>query len=145
MYKIITAFLLLLTVQLLFSGGCQTDSGQFNGEGNTSVVLNVDDVAADPAAYSGVIAVKGIVSLVNRFDNTFDIIDVREFELCGIVTCATNQLLVSVPPDGYSGELPVVEDEVVAYGKIVNNGDGYSIEVLEVKRDNKVLLKQIQG
>jgi hypothetical protein len=105
------------------------------------VVVNVDDVAADPGAYGGTIAISGVVSYVKSDNAVFGIIDVREYELCGIVTCAANQLPISVPLSRYSGELPEVEDEILVYGEIINSADGYVLDVLQVKRGRKVILK----
>lgn len=108
-------------------------------------IINVDDVVADPIAYDGVIGIRGIVSFVYPADSTFVIIDVKEYELCGVVTCAINEMSVMVPPDQYSGELPKVEDEVVVYSEIISQGDVYSLDISEVKRAGETILKRVTG
>lgn len=111
-------------------------------ESEPAAIVNVDDVAADPGAYEGVIGIKGIVSFVYPSDSVFVIIDVKEYELCGVVTCAINEIEVSVPPNQYAGELPNVEDEVLVYGEIISEGNDYFLEISEVKRGRKTILEQ---
>ncbi len=143
MLKYALFFVAVFSLGISLLPGCSADLKGPEREQINSIILNVDDVAADPEAYSGIITVAGIVSFVNKSDSIFSIIDVREYELCGIVTCAANQILISTPPDRYSGELPSVEDKVIVSGKMINIRDGYSIEVSEVIRGNNVLLKRI--
>ena len=135
----------LLTLGCLFMGSCMADT-QSVGKIDTRVVtIGVDDIAADPGAYDGVIGIRGIVSFVYPSDSTFVIIDVKEYELCGVVTCAINEIAVTIPSEQYSGELPNVEDEVVVYGEITTQGAIYSLEVLEVKRGEETILKRVTG
>jgi len=105
----------------------------------------VDDFTADPAAYDGIIGIRGIVSFVYPPDSTFVIIDMKEYELCGVVTCAINEIAISVPRDQYSGELPNVEDTVVVYSGITSGENVYLLEVSEVKRGKETILKRVPG
>ena len=117
---------------------------QVVGETDTpQVTVGVDDIAADPGAYNGIIGIRGIVSFVYPADSTFVIIDVREYELCEVVTCAINEIAVTVPPEQFSGELPNVEDEVVVYGEIITRGAIYSLGISEVKRGEETILKRV--
>jgi hypothetical protein len=133
--------ILALAMGFLFLAGCLSGAGQFGSLGSEPAIINVDDFAADPGAYSGVIAISGVVSYVESGNAVFGIIDAREYELCGVVTCAANQIPISVPLSRYSGELPDIEDEVMVYGEVVNSADGYGLDVLQVRRGNKVILK----
>jgi len=135
-------YIFILTIGCLLTVlnvSCVRQSGSTTPQ---PVVVNVDDVAADPGAYSGIIAVSGVVSYVKSDNQVFGIIDTREYELCGVVTCAANQIPISVPLSIFSGELPEVEDEVLVYGKVVNSSDGYVLDVLRVERGSKIILKQ---
>ncbi len=135
----------LLALGCLFAGGCLASTQPINETTTPGVTVGVDDVAADPGAYDGIIGIKGIVSFVYPSDSTFVIIDVKEYELCGVVTCAINEIAITVPPDQYSGELPNVEDEVLVYSEITSGGNVYLLEVSEVKRGKETILKRVTG
>jgi hypothetical protein len=138
----ITQKCILLVVLALLGGvfvlGCQTESQQVP-------IVDVDDFASDPWAYDGDIAIRGIVSFVYSSDSVFVIIDVKEYELCGVLTCAINEISISVPPDEYSGELPNLKDEVLVYGKIKSGGDTVIIDVSSVEQGTKTILKRVNG
>ena len=136
-YMLILAMVCLLIV---LNVSCVRQSGSIGLKQTT--IVNVDDFAADPGAYSGVIAISGVVSYIKPENAVFGIIDTREYELCGVVTCAANEIPISVPSSRFSGELPEVEDEVLVYGKIVNSADGYVLDALRVERGSKVIMKQ---
>lgn len=120
----------------VFLLGCQTESQQLP-------IVGVDDFTSDPWAYDGDIAIRGIVSFVYPSDSVFVIIDVKEYELCGVLTCAINEIRISVPPDEYSGELPNLKDEVLVYGKIKSGEDTPTIDVSSVDRGTKTILKRV--
>jgi len=145
MSKKFIAVLVLLVLGYLFTGGCQANSEEPGDAITNSVIVDVDDIVADPGAYQGIVGIRGIVSFVYPADSAFVIIDLREYELCGVVTCAINELTISVPFDRYSGELPDVKDEVVVYGEIISAQTNYSLKVLEVTRDKETILDGIKG
>lgn len=123
-------------------GGCSSPINQANDNNLEIPVIDVDDFASDPSAYHGIIGIRGIVASTHQSDSSFVIIDVREYELCGVLTCATNEITIRVPADKYSGELPNSEDIVVAYGQF-NTSDYYgTIEVSHIERDNQVIIRQ---
>ncbi|MEK7812993.1 MAG: hypothetical protein AAB296_04465 [Candidatus Desantisbacteria bacterium] len=108
----------------------------YNPAQEKKIVLNVDDVAADPAAYKGTITVKGVVYSMNTSQKLFTMIDLREYERCKVVTCATKYLKVR-----WSGNLPVKEKKVMVIGKLreveITTTSGkrmeYQLEAMEVK------------
>jgi hypothetical protein len=136
--------ILILLVTLLFIVGCQSNTDNSDKYEPTPVIVGVDDVAADPFAYVGPIAIEGVVSFVHPSNSTFVIIDVKEYELCGVVTCAINEIPITVPPSLYSGALPEVKDVVLTYGEIINSASGYAIEVSQVKRGGKTIMQKIE-
>jgi len=87
----------LLALGCSFAGGCLASTQQINETTTPRVTVDVDDVAADPSAYDGIIGIRGIVSFVYPSDSTFVIIDVKEYELCEVVTCAINEIAITVP------------------------------------------------
>jgi hypothetical protein len=122
--------------------GCFSPINQANDSNVEITVIDVDDFASDPSAYHGIIGIKGVVASTRQSDSSFVIIDVREYELCGVLTCATNEITIRVPADKYSGELPNSEDIVIAYGEF-KTSDNYSIiEVSRIERDNQVIIRQ---
>ena len=77
------------------------------------VVVNVDDLMANPDSYIGQIRVEGVVSSVSPGQRTIGIIDSREFAACGTTTCPSFIL-----PIKWSGSMPRVEDTIQAVGEV---------------------------
>jgi hypothetical protein len=141
-FKKSVVFLYILTSIIIFIVSCNTTDGEFIRDESRQTVVGVDDAFADPQAYSGIIAVKGVVSFVYPSNSSFVIIDVKEYELCGVVTCAINEMLISVPSDLYSGELPEVTDTVLVHGEIVYPDEDFSLSATKVTRNGKTILER---
>ncbi|MHB8707262.1 MAG: hypothetical protein ACYC9I_00135 [Desulfuromonadales bacterium] len=93
-------------------------------------ILSVNDIQADPAAYSGTITINGVVAGLSK-DNarTFTIIDTAEAKLCKTVTCARFYL-----PVFFAGPAPKVGDEVNVTGSFQNKGQNFSAQQVDVLR-----------
>jgi len=91
-------------------------------------VVHVDDLAANPRQYAGRIVLKGAVAGVNQAEKVFGVIDAREFERCGVVTCAANTL-----PVKYAGVLPEPKTIVKITGSVVQEDKGLVIEAVQVE------------
>ncbi|UCG84397.1 MAG: hypothetical protein JSW38_06170 [Dehalococcoidia bacterium] len=128
----------------MFIVGCQSNTDNSDKNDPTPVIVGVDDVAADPFAYVGPIAIEGVVSFVYPSNSTFVIIDVKEYELCGVVTCAINEIPITVPPDSFTGTLPEVKDVVLTYGEIISSDNEFYVEVSQVRRDGKTILQKLE-
>lgn len=97
--------------------------------------LNVSEVGADPAAFTGAIAVTGIIGGISQQDpSIFGIMDLKELQ-CKTANC--NKLLI---PVRFQGKQPILGDEVKITGKFVNPGDGYLFvaEKLKIVRNHKI-------
>lgn len=93
-------------------------------------ILSVNDIQADPAAYTGTISINGVVSGLSKEDpKTFAIIDTAEAKLCRTVTCARFYL-----PVKYDGPAPKIGDEVNVTGALTDTGKGplFSAQKVEV-------------
>ena len=65
-----------------FSGGMGVKPQARNG------ILSINDIQADPAAFTGTITLNGVVSGFSKEDpKTFFIIDTAEVKLCRTVSC----------------------------------------------------------
>lgn len=110
----------------------QKTQGQVVSENNVVMsdnnLLDVDDLAADPSAYIGKITVRGAVSFVYPSWNSFVIIDTKEYDKCGVVTCAINHLVVS-----YSKQLPKMKDRVEILGELIKSNGSYVLKADDVK------------
>lgn len=91
-------------------------------------IPGVDDVAATPEKFKGEILLRGVVAGVNQAEGVFGVIDVREYEACGVVTCAANTL-----PVRSAGKLPAVKTVVQITGRIVRAEKGLLIEATRVE------------
>jgi len=97
--------------------------------------LNVGDVGSDPASYTGIITIAGIMGGVSQQDpSIFGIMDVKELQ-CTTPGC--NKLLIPVK---YQGKIPLMGDEVKVTGSFVNLGDGLLFTAQDVKviRNHKI-------
>jgi hypothetical protein len=88
--------------------------------GATASVLDVDQLARDPATFSGhEIRLRGVVSAALPEQRLFVVIDCAEYAACKVVTCSPYQI-----PIAFAGELPAVEAAVVATGRLAEPEPG---------------------
>lgn len=110
----------ILGLTILFLAGCNNQPA--------ATALNVNDIAADPAAYSGTITVAGITKGFSRADATvFGIMDLKEKQ-CNSPNCSMPML-----PVKFAGQLPVLNAEVLATGRFVKGEGGYLFDASDVK------------
>lgn len=93
-----------------------TASGPISGPGD-GAVLGVEALMRDVDRHRGPVRVKGVVSAVAAQGRTFALIDLREFEACGLANCALTL------PVRWTGDMPAVRDVVVVNGD-VREADG---------------------
>lgn len=106
----------------------------FFGPGNAAA-LNVNDVAADPAAFSGAITVTGVTAAFAPQDpSLFGVMDIKELQ-CTTPNC--NKLLIPVRT---AGQLPKLGDEVRISGSFSQVPGGYvfTAESIKVVRNHKL-------
>jgi len=114
-FVLLCALLALSGVTLL--GGC-----------NQAQPLNVNEVGADPAAYTGTITVVGVTKGFSRSDPAvFGLIDIKEV-MCTSPTCS-----MPVLPVRFLGTMPAVGDEVRVTGSFVQVQGGYLFSAEELK------------
>lgn len=102
------------------------------GGGST---LQVNQVAADPTAYSGAITVTGVMAGTSPQDpSVFGIFDIKELQ-CKTPNC--NKIYLPVK---HQGTMPKPGDEVRISGSFVNTSDGYLFAASNVKvlRNHKI-------
>ncbi|EPR33044.1 hypothetical protein dsat_0485 [Alkalidesulfovibrio alkalitolerans DSM 16529] len=122
-YLIVAAGILLFASALVFTGTGDTKA------------LNVNDVAPDPLAYTGVITVTGIMAVVSQEDpSLFGIMDKSELQ-CTTPDCSKFYLPVS-----YQGSTPAVGDEVVVSGRFTQEGRGviFVAETVKILRNHNI-------
>ena len=98
-------------------------------------LLHVNQVGADPLAYSGTITVTGIMAGISNSDpGIFGIYDIKELQ-CTTANC--NKLYV---PVRYQGAMPKVGDEVRVTGSFskVAQGIVFTAEKVKVVRNHKI-------
>ena len=104
----------------------------FRGDANA---LQVNQVAADPSAYSGTITVAGIMAGTSQQDpSVFGIFDIKELQ-CKTPNC--NKIYLPVK---YQGALPKLGDEVRVSGNITPVSGNYIFSATNVKvvRNHKI-------
>ncbi|GMU21403.1 MAG: hypothetical protein AMXMBFR13_14960 [Phycisphaerae bacterium] len=94
-----------------------------------SVAAHVDDLADNPQKFKGEIVLRAVVSAVNEPQGVFAVIDSREFESCGVLTCAKNNL-----PVKFSGELPGPRTLVEITGEVATSEKGLVFDAKRVDR-----------
>jgi len=97
--------------------------------------LQVNQVAADPAAYSGTITVSGVMAGTSpQNPGIFGIFDLKELQ-CTTPNC--NKLYL---PVSYQGPMPKLGDEVRVSGSFIKTSDGFvfSASDLTVVRNHRL-------
>ncbi len=117
----------------------------------TSDALGVNAVTADPAAFTGTIAVKGVVQNVDAATSSIVLIDEAEYATCGLVPCGSAGLLpLFLPTEGapspggalYQGALPALEEVVLVEGEIKSSPEGLYFDVDRVLRGSTTLISK---
>jgi len=104
----------------------------FRGEANA---LQVNQLAADPSAYSGTITVTGIMAGTSPQDPTiFGIFDLKE------LSCTTPNCNKIYLPVKSQGKIPKQGDEVLVSGNFLKTNDGFLFSASSVKvvRNHKI-------
>ena len=136
---VLVGVLAALMLALVGCGGSNTDA------------LEVNDLAADPLAYSGDIAVTGIVQEINAAESRIVLIDQIEYETCGLFPCAGAGLLpLHLPLDGtstsagaqYEGALPQLEQLVIVHGRITGAAGDTEFDVDRIELSGKTILEK---
>lgn len=97
----------------------------FRGSTDT---LQVNQVASDPSAYSGMITVSGIMAGKSpQNPNIFGIFDLKELQ-CTTANC--NKLYL---PVRYQGPMPKLGDEVLVSGSLIKTSDGFIFSASNLK------------
>lgn len=112
------ALIVLALPLLAFAAGCSQDPAAFQ----------VNDVASDPAAFSGQVTVVGITYGYSKSDpSVIGIMDKKELQ-CTTPNC--NKLLLPVK---VQGPLPAIGDEIRVSGSFSREPGGYLFRALELK------------
>lgn len=91
-------------------------------------ILSVNDIQADPTAYTGSVTINGVVANISKQDpKLFGIIDTAEAKLCKILTCATFYL-----PVKYTGKRPQEGDEINVTGSFGEKGRIFNATKVDV-------------
>ena len=124
--------------------GCSSQPGE--------AAVGVNAVAADPGAYTGEITMKGVVQLVDAEKGFINIIDLTEYETCGLTPCGSAGIIpLFMPTSGepspagsvYKGSLPALEEEVLVTGEIKDAADGGVIfDVTRVQRGSTTVIEK---
>jgi len=91
-------------------------------------VVNVDELALESGNFTGEFVLRGVVAGVRETEGLLALIDSREFEACGVLTCADNTL-----PVRYAGPLPTPGTMVEVTGRIVRNERGLVINATQIQ------------
>lgn len=126
MKRYISVLVAVIIVCLTFAGL----SGGMGAKPQTSKgILSVNDIQADPAAYSGTITINGVVSGFSKQDpKIFAIVDTAEVKLCRTVSCGRFYL-----PVKYDGPAPKPGDEVNVTGTLTGTGKGQHFSAQKVE------------
>lgn len=76
-------------------------------------IVGVDELMKHTERYAGRVRVKGIVSGVVTETQMISLIDTREYEECGVTSCASLTL-----PIRWAGQMPKVQDAILVSGEV---------------------------
>ncbi len=94
-----------------------------------SRIIHVDELAKDPEDFRDEFMLSGVVAGVNKSEKMFAVIDSREFESCGELTCAANTIPVKLNSD----DMPRPKSVVIITGKLVQSDKGFVIKAKRVE------------
>ncbi len=94
----------------------------------SSRVVQVNELAKSPEDFRGEFVLRGVVSGVRKTGGVFAVVDSREFESCGTVTCAADTIPVT-----FNGDLPGPGTTVEITGRVVRSKKGLIMEAKRVK------------
>ncbi len=80
---------------------------------SNQVTLGIDDFMKDVDRYRGKVSLQGVVSAVTPEQQAVYLIDAKEFQACGVTTCAQLTL-----PVQWRGSNPAVSDLVRVEGQV---------------------------
>lgn len=86
-------------------------------------VVHVDELAAEPNKFNGEFVLRAVVAGVKESEGVISVIDSREFESCGVLTCAENYLPVKL-----GGKLPQPKTIVELTGHVIKSDKGLLFE-----------------
>ena len=78
----------------------------------TNAVLGVENFMRNVERYRGDVRVEGVVSAVSATNQTLGLIDVREYQSCGLKGCALSL------PVHWTGEMPTVGQAIRTDGEV---------------------------
>ncbi len=79
----------------------------------SGIVLGVDELMKNVDRYRGTVLLQGVVSAVSPEQQALSLIDTREFQACGVITCAPLTL-----PVRWTGPMPSPRDLVRLEGEV---------------------------
>lgn len=127
-----------LTVALFTGGvypaGSETGPGRDN-PASVPAVLGVNEFMKNVDRYPGKRQVEGLVSAVSPENQTFYLIDLKEFQECGVTTCAPLTL-----PLKWQGPLPAVREVIRIRGVVRKSNGKFFFEVHGLEKKGTKLL-----
>ena len=90
----------------------------------SSGLIHVDDLAKNPEGFSGDVVLRAVVAGVNKPQGVFGVIDAREYEQCGSLSCCEEPIL----PVKFAGNLPEPKTFVQITGRVVRGEKGLVFE-----------------
>lgn len=89
--------------------------------------VHVDDLFENLENHSGRISLQGVVAGSDADKGVFGVIDLREYEECGVLSCAKFTM-----PVRFSGDLPEAKTILTMTGEVVKTSDGYLFDAQEL-------------
>ncbi len=104
------AIAVITAILLVFSIGQGLQAGEVAA--SLPKVLGVDDFMKNVDRYRGKVSLEGVVSTVAPEQKAVSLVDAKEFQACGVTTCAQLTL-----PVQWRGPMPAVRDLVRIEGQ----------------------------
>jgi len=113
----------------------QTNSAPPAESSKTNAVLGVENFMKNVEHYRGNVRVEGVVATVSASDQMLALIDVREFQTCGLEQCSLSL------PVRWSGTMPAVGQAVRTDGQ-VQEAKGKLVFVAKTLEKNELPKKE---
>jgi hypothetical protein len=129
--KIVSGTVWCLTLFIAITGCSSQNREATDATSELSSVLGVDEAMRNLGADTTVVAVEGVVQSVTSEEHLLTLIDVKEYQACGLSDCCLYM------PVRWTGTMPAIEDAVVVKGSIQTSDSGLVFVARELSQSAK--------
>lgn len=103
---------MLILFTMMINGCGNRNDNTADDPSDSTVVLGIEQAVRSLDADTTIVTVEGVVQTISADEHLLTLIDIEEYKLCGLSDCCLYL------PVAWQGEMPEIEDVVIARGQI---------------------------